>query len=83
MIAEMNANGAEGNDHVWRYEPTRVTGPADGPGAPHPHLLCVDCGSITCLNEGDVTLKIVRSIGVIEEILFKGHCADCRDAEEK
>jgi Fur family transcriptional regulator, ferric uptake regulator len=71
------ARRMELGDHVWRYEPTSAAGPADGPGTPHPHLLCVDCGAITCLNEGDVTLKIAKSVGVIEDILLKGHCANC------
>jgi Fur family transcriptional regulator, ferric uptake regulator len=71
------ARRMELGDHVWRYEPTRASGSEDGPEPVHPHLLCVDCGAITCLDEGDVTLKIAKSVGVIEDILLKGHCANC------
>lgn len=71
------ARRMELGDHVWRYEPTRPAGLDGVPGPQHPHLLCVDCGAITCLNEDDVTLKIAKSVGVIEDVLLKGHCANC------
>lgn len=60
-------------DHVWRFE---VVQAEDTSG--HPHMLCVDCGSVQCLNDGQVELKASRSLGTIEDILIKGHCKDCR-----
>ena len=33
-------------DHVWRFEAIDLS--RDRPDA-HPHFLCVDCGSVTCL----------------------------------
>ncbi|MCC6510637.1 MAG: transcriptional repressor [Pirellulaceae bacterium] len=60
-------------DHVWRFE---VVHAADE--STHPHMLCVDCGSVQCLNEGQVELKASRSLGLIEDVLLKGHCKDCR-----
>ncbi len=60
-------------DHVWRFELVSAEGSES-----HPHMLCVDCGSVQCLNEGQVELKAARSLGVIEDILIKGHCKDCR-----
>lgn len=60
-------------DHVWRFE--RV-GEADA--SAHPHLLCVDCGSIQCLNDNQVELKASRSVGDIEDVLLKGRCPECR-----
>lgn len=59
-------------DHVWRFELVRAE--KDG----HPHLLCVDCGSVQCLNEGQIELKTSRTLGTIEDVLLKGHCKDCR-----
>jgi Fur family transcriptional regulator, ferric uptake regulator len=71
------ARRMELGDHVWRYEPTRVNANDDDPQQPHPHLLCIDCGTITCLSDRDVTLRVAKSVGVIEDILLKGHCPHC------
>lgn len=62
-------------DHVWRFE--RV-GEEAGESA-HPHLLCVDCGSIQCLDDNQVELKAARSVGQIEDVLLKGRCPECRE----
>lgn len=69
-------------DHVWRFEaidPDRPT------GEKHPHFVCVECGSVTCLGDMDFTASSRRratSIGRITEILIKGHCSDCEDSEQ-
>lgn len=64
-------------DHVWRFE---ISNPND-PGADrHPHFLCVDCGSVTCLGDMEFTAgsrKRSTEIGRITEILIKGHCVTC------
>ena len=64
-------------DHVWRFEP------ADDAehGAQHPHFLCVDCGSVSCLADVKLTagsLKESEKIGEVTEILLRGHCNECR-----
>lgn len=64
-------------DHVWRYEIVSASKDADDQG--HPHLLCVDCGAITCLTHNEVQVAVSKSFGVVEEILLKGHCEKCRD----
>jgi Fur family ferric uptake transcriptional regulator len=62
-------------DHVWRYE--RVD-EDDAKHAAHPHLLCVDCGSVQCLSDSQVELKTSKSLGRIEDVLLKGHCKECQ-----
>ena len=62
-------------DHVWRFE--RIGAEGQGTSV-HPHLLCVDCGNIQCLDDNQVELKASRSIGPIEDVLLKGRCRDCR-----
>ncbi len=71
------ARRMELGDHVWRYEPTRANASDDETQQPHPHLLCIDCGTITCLSEKDISLRVAKSVGVIEDILLKGHCPAC------
>ena len=64
-------------DHVWRFERVRPTEGRDA-GSPHPHLLCVDCGSVECLDDDQVELRASKSVGPIEDVLLKGRCKDCR-----
>jgi Fur family ferric uptake transcriptional regulator len=64
-------------DHVWRFEPI---GEGEHEHAAHPHFVCVDCGSVSCLNEIKLTRKSLtasRQIGEVTEILLRGHCKDC------
>jgi hypothetical protein len=42
----------------------------------HPDLLCVECGSVTCLTDDDLELNISKSVGAIEDVLLKGRCAN-------
>lgn len=73
-MAEVNLlRKLELGDHVWRFELVHSTDPTA-----HPHMLCVDCGSVQCLDDGQVELKTSRSLGPIEDILIKGHCKECR-----
>jgi len=67
-------------DHVWRYE--RMLAPQEGiKDATHPHLLCVDCGKITCLTRNDIEINVSQSIGQVSDILLKGHCSNCTDGK--
>lgn len=64
-------------DHVWRFEAVRDVG--DQPGG-HPHFLCVDCGTVSCLDDVRLTAGSLRrsaEVGEITEILLRGHCNDC------
>lgn len=64
-------------DHVWRFEPIGENEHAD---ATHPHFVCVECGSVSCLNEIKLTEKSLtasRQIGEVTEILLRGHCNKC------
>ncbi len=68
---------AELGDHVWRFE--LIT---DGKHRrnTHPHFLCVDCGSVSCLPEIDLTESGFESAGKIREVtevLLRGHCHQC------
>ena len=65
-------------DHVWRFEVRDQNHTESGN---HPHFVCVDCGSVTCL--GDVKLaSLLRQktaeVGRVTEILFRGHCTRCQ-----
>jgi Fur family ferric uptake transcriptional regulator len=65
-------------DHVWRFE---SIDPKDSHDSGHPHFLCVDCGSVTCLESVQLTSSSRRksdSVGEVTEILLRGHCNDCK-----
>jgi Fur family ferric uptake transcriptional regulator len=65
-------------DHVWRFESTDSSDASDGG---HPHFLCVDCGTVTCLDNVQLTAGSRRqseSVGEVTEILLRGHCNQCR-----
>jgi len=67
-------------DHVWRFEALDP----EKPGAEkHPHFICVECGSVTCLDDMEFTAtskRRAKTIGRITEILVKGHCSTCDSA---
>ncbi|MFK8113333.1 MAG: Fur family transcriptional regulator [Rubripirellula sp.] len=63
-------------DHVWRFE---AIDPSDSDE--HPHFLCVDCGTVTCLQDVQLTAGSRRTsqvVGEVTEILLRGHCHECR-----
>ncbi len=65
-------------DHVWRFEPRDGSAGSD---TGHPHFVCVDCGSVTCLEQVQLTAGSRREsegVGQITEILLRGHCHECR-----
>lgn len=66
-------------DHVWRFEATHGD---TGNESHHPHFVCIDCGSVTCLNDLQLTAGSKRQsdgVGRVTEILLRGHCNDCND----
>jgi Fur family ferric uptake transcriptional regulator len=70
---------SELGDHVWRFELRRSTGELSGE---HPHFVCVDCGEVSCLPSGSVSVKRSpgtkhNSIREVTEVLLKGRCGQC------
>jgi len=68
---------SELGDHVWRFE---IRTEKHSHGAAHPHFLCIDCGSVTCLPGSTIPTALkssAESIGEITEILVRGHCHNC------
>jgi len=71
------AKKSELGDHVWRFEANQSHTDADA----HPHFVCVDCGTVTCMQQVQLTrgsLETSRIVGDVTEILFRGHCNECR-----
>jgi Fur family ferric uptake transcriptional regulator len=64
-------------DRVWRFEP--VSDDEDH-GSGHPHFVCVDCGTVSCMEEIKLTagsLRMSKEFGKVTEILLRGHCNEC------
>ena len=64
-------------DRVWRFE---LVAEDEGHGAAHPHFVCVDCGTVSCMDEIKLTAGSVRlsqQFGEVTEILLRGRCNDC------
>ncbi len=70
-------------DHLWRFE---LRGGVDhlehGPAEIHPHFVCTECGSVSCLPDGVVRVasikgapRALRSGSV--DIQVRGTCNDC------
>ncbi|WP_417738310.1 Fur family transcriptional regulator [Rosistilla oblonga] len=65
-------------DHVWRFE---AIDPNDEHDTGHPHFLCVDCGTVSCLSDVKLTAGSQRAseaVGEVTQILLQGHCNDCK-----
>lgn len=77
-LADANlVSRTELGDHVWRFE---VRDPDNPEADKHPHFVCIECGSVTCLGDMEFTTASKRradSIGRITEVLIKGHCETC------
>lgn len=70
-------NRTELGDHVWRFELRDESHPNRGH---HPHFVCVDCGTVTCLHDMDLSSaskKSLSRVGHLTEILIRGHCLAC------
>lgn len=64
-------------DRVWRFE---LISDDDGHGSTHPHFVCVDCGTVSCMEEIKLTagsLRLSQEFGEVTEILLRGRCNDC------
>ncbi|QDU57915.1 Fur family transcriptional regulator [Aeoliella mucimassa] len=66
-------------DQVRRFELRTTEGDQE---LNHPHFMCVDCGTLSCLEEFTFSLSPSRGprrnkIGEITEVLLKGHCGNC------
>ncbi len=63
-------------DHVWRFE---IRDPNHDRSS-HPHFVCVECGTVSCLPGIDLApgkLRKSHNISRVTEILVKGHCVAC------
>lgn len=63
-------------DHVWRFE---IRDPKHDRSS-HPHFVCVDCGTVSCIERmelPDATTRKALNISRITEVLVKGHCGTC------
>jgi len=66
-------------DHVWRFE---IRDPTHDRSS-HPHFVCVECGTVSCMESikvPDAKLQKSLNISRISEILVKGHCMTCEPA---
>ena len=64
-------------DRVWRFE---LVSENDDHNTAHPHFVCVDCGSVSCMDEIKLTagsMRLSQEFGEVTEILLRGHCKDC------
>ena len=77
---------SELGDHVWRFEIRSGDQATDlQHGVEHPHMICVECGSVICLPV--ISSEFIASlqdadpeIGVIHEIVVRGSCRRCFEA---
>ena len=74
----------EVGDHLYRFEWCGETAPQTG----HAHFVCVDCGEVSCLEDHQPPMLTALAaggrsfIGDVTEVLYKGHCANCRPAPD-
>lgn len=74
MVTAELLSRSELGDHAWRFE---IITEEDHQ---HPHFVCVDCGTVSCMHDVELTSKnkTARSqLGQVTEILLRGHCTDC------
>ncbi|MEM6470513.1 MAG: transcriptional repressor [Planctomycetota bacterium] len=77
MVAADLVRRSELGDHVWRFE---LVAEDEQSHRSHPHFVCIDCGSISCVQDIELTKKskaATKSLGEITEILLRGHCPEC------
>lgn len=67
-------------DHMWRFELVREDAP---PEEHHPHLVCTDCGQVSCLQDVKVSVQPTtrgKKPAVLEqnyEVQLRGRCGNC------
>lgn len=63
-------------DRQWRFElPTTASAEHDR----HPHFVCNDCGSVSCLPPGAVALSGEAARAEVQAVHLHGRCAQCVD----
>ena len=63
--------------NVYRFEEIRE----EEKDHPHPHFVCVVCGTISCLENVKLTASSQRAseeFGEVNEILLRGRCKKCK-----
>lgn len=66
-------------DHVWRF----LLADPNHDRSSHPHFVCIDCGTVSCIEDMPLPSPSVRrshNIARISEVLVKGHCVTCSTA---
>jgi Fur family ferric uptake transcriptional regulator len=66
-------------DHVWRF----LLADPNHDRSSHPHFVCIDCGTVSCIEDMPLPSPSVRrshNIARISEVLVKGHCGTCSTA---
>lgn len=64
-------------DRAWRFE---LVSKGDNEHGAHPHFVCVDCGTVSCMDQVKLTagsMRLSQEFGDVTEILLRGHCKDC------
>ncbi|MCH2180783.1 MAG: transcriptional repressor [Mariniblastus sp.] len=77
MVTANLLRRSELGDHVWRFE---IIGETEREHESHPHFVCIDCGTVSCLQEIQLSNKSKTEssrLGQVTEILLRGHCHDC------
>lgn len=64
-------------DNIWRFE-LPSTGAAEHGG--HPHFVCNQCGHVSCLPSGAVTVRRGAGRIEVEEVQLRGRCEGCIEA---
>ena len=60
-------------DGAWRYE---LPESDHATHCEHPHLVCVDCGNVSCLPSNAVSIR-GEAASRVTEVHLRGHCASC------
>jgi Fur family ferric uptake transcriptional regulator len=65
-------------DHVWRFE---ARAPGDEHDRSHPHFVCIECGSVECLPELEISVRRAKAPRALKqrqvEIHVRGLCDSC------
>jgi Fur family ferric uptake transcriptional regulator len=72
-------------DHVWRFE---LRSESHAHAQKHPHLVCNQCGEVSCLTDVKVELTVLgggrRTIDTEAlEVQLKGRCESCESSRSR
>lgn len=68
-------------DHMWRFELVREDIPKEA--SHHPHLVCTDCGQVSCLEDVKVSVQATARgkkpaiLAQNYEVQLRGRCGNC------